>query len=55
MTGGGFGGCIVALVPPALVDDVKATVAAKYQAATGLKESIYVCQAKDGAGLVEVL
>ncbi|NVC51313.1 galactokinase [Vibrio diabolicus] len=55
MTGGGFGGCIVALVPPALVDDVKAAVEAKYQAATCLKESIYVCQAKNGAGLVEVL
>ena len=55
MTGGGFGGCIVALVPPLLVDDVKSTVEAKYEAATGLKESIYVCQAKEGAGLVEVL
>jgi len=55
MTGGGFGGCIVALMPPALVDEVKATVEEKYQAATGLKESIYVCQAKEGAGLVEVL
>lgn len=55
MTGGGFGGCIVALVPPALVNDVKAIVEAKYQAATGLKESIYVCQAKNGAGLVEIL
>ncbi|WP_318509940.1 galactokinase [Photobacterium leiognathi] len=52
MTGGGFGGCIVALVPPTLVVDVKATVEAKYQAATGLKESIYVCQAKDGAGKI---
>jgi len=55
MTGGGFGGCIVALMPPALVDEVKATVEEKYQAATGLKESIYVCQAKEGAGLVEFL
>lgn len=55
MTGGGFGGCVVALVPPALVDDIKIAVEAKYEAATGLKESIYVCQAKDGAGLVEVL
>jgi galactokinase len=53
MTGGGFGGCIVSLMPPALVDDVKAAVEAQYQAATGLKESIYVCQAKDGAGLVK--
>ncbi|WP_318435934.1 galactokinase [Photobacterium leiognathi] len=52
MTGGGFGGCIVALVPPTLVDDVKAAVEAKYQAATELKESIYVCQAKDGAGKI---
>ncbi|NRF24491.1 galactokinase [Vibrio coralliilyticus] len=55
MTGGGFGGCIVALVPPALVDEVKSAVEAKYKAVTGLKESIYVCQAKDGAGLVEAL
>ncbi len=55
MTGGGFGGCIVALMPPALVDDVKAVVEANYQAATGLKESIYVCQAKDGAGLLELV
>lgn len=55
MTGGGFGGCVVALAPPFLVDEIKAAVVAKYHAATGLKETIYVCQAKDGAGLVEVL
>ncbi len=55
MTGGGFGGCIVALVLPTVVDDVKAAVEEKYEAATGLKESIYVCQAKDGAGLIELL
>ncbi|NOI76579.1 galactokinase [Vibrio coralliilyticus] len=55
MTGGGFGGCIVALVPPALVDKVTEAVESQYHAATGLKESIYVCQAKNGAGLVEVL
>eukprot|EP00095_Tigriopus_kingsejongensis_P005149 snap_masked-scaffold46_size468662-processed-gene-0.1 protein:Tk05149 transcript:snap_masked-scaffold46_size468662-processed-gene-0.1-mRNA-1 annotation:"galactokinase" len=53
MTGGGFGGCIVALVPPALVEDVKAAVEAKYEAQTGLKESIYVCQVHDGAGLAD--
>lgn len=55
MTGGGFGGCIVAVMPPQLVEPVKAAVEAQYQAATGLKESIYVCQAKQGAGLVETL
>ncbi|AXN32525.1 galactokinase [Vibrio coralliilyticus] len=55
MTGGGFGGCIVALVPPTLVAKVTEAVEHQYQAVTGLKESIYVCQAKSGAGLVEVL
>ncbi|RBW64208.1 galactokinase [Vibrionales bacterium C3R12] len=54
MTGGGFGGCIVALVPPRFVGEIKATVEAKYEAMTGLNASIYVCQAKDGAGVVEV-
>ncbi|RJX69421.1 galactokinase [Vibrio sinensis] len=54
MTGGGFGGCIVALCPPELVAQIQTAVEAQYRAATGLKESIYVCQAKDGAGLVMV-
>jgi len=53
MTGGGFGGCIVSLVPPSLVDRVIKAVEEGYQAATGLKESIYICKAKDGAGLVK--
>ncbi|EGR2796787.1 galactokinase [Vibrio navarrensis] len=55
MTGGGFGGCVVALVPPALVEPVKAAVEEKYPQATGLNASIYVCQAKAGAGLMAVL
>ena len=53
MTGGGFGGCIVVLVPPSLVNEVKEAVEAKYETATGLKESIYVCKAKEGAGPVD--
>ncbi|MCW7549373.1 galactokinase [Photorhabdus sp. APURE] len=53
MTGGGFGGCVVALVPQTLVDVVKAAVEQHYFALTGLKETIYVCQASDGASLVE--
>ena len=52
MTGGGFGGCIVAIMPPALVADVTAAVSARYQAETGLKASIYVCRAMAGAGEV---
>lgn len=50
MTGGGFGGCVVALVPPLLVDPVKQAVEAQYQVKSGLKETIYVCKAMDGAG-----
>ena len=55
MTGGGFGGCVVALVPHDLVASVQAVVEANYEAQTGLKAAIYVCQAVDGAGLVERL
>lgn len=55
MTGGGFGGCLVALVPHDLVASVQAVVDANYEAQTGLKAAIYVCQAMDGAGLVERL
>ena len=50
MTGGGFGGCIVALMPHALVDGAKQLVAQHYQAKTGIKEDIYICKASTGAG-----
>lgn len=52
MTGGGFGGCIVALVPPALIAQIQIAIERQYQEATGLKESIYICQAQTGAGVV---
>ncbi|WNJ95122.1 galactokinase [Vibrio ruber] len=52
MTGGGFGGCIVALIPSRLVEPVTATVESRYEQETGLKESIYVCKATEGAGVV---
>ncbi|PID62906.1 MAG: galactokinase [Gammaproteobacteria bacterium] len=52
MTGGGFGGCVVALVPHHLVDDVKAAIAAQYQQKTGLKETVYLCTPSAGAGVV---
>ena len=51
MTGGGFGGCVVALMPFDLVDSVKAALAAEYQAKSGLKETVYICKASAGAGL----
>lgn len=48
MTGGGFGGCVVALVHPKQVEAVQQAVAEHYEAATGLKASIYVCHATSG-------
>lgn len=53
MTGGGFGGCVVALVTPDLVNKVVDSVKAQYEAKTGLKETIYVCSASQGAGYSE--
>ncbi|MDO5058446.1 MAG: galactokinase [Neisseria sp.] len=52
MTGGGFGGCIVALVPHELVEPVKQHIAANYQARTGLKEEVFVCTAHQGAAVL---
>ncbi len=53
MTGGGFGGCVVALLPHNLVDQTIAEIKTNYERTTGLKESIYLCKAKDGASLVK--
>lgn len=50
MTGGGFGGCIVALMPYDMVESAKELIAESYQAETGYKETIYICSASDGAG-----
>lgn len=49
MTGGGFGGCVVTLVPAALVAEVKALVTQHYRAKTGLVADIYDCTASEGA------
>jgi galactokinase len=51
MTGGGFGGCAVALVDDDDVSETIAAVAAGYRSATGREASIYRCVASDGAQL----
>ncbi|WP_019028868.1 galactokinase [Colwellia piezophila] len=49
MTGGGFGGCVVALVPNNLVTEVTDIVNRKYEQEFGLTASIYHCTASQGA------
>lgn len=49
MTGGGFGGCVVALVPTDSVDAVKEVVDKSYFDKTGYHADIYVCTATQGA------
>ena len=49
MTGGGFGGCVVALVKDEAVEDFKQNVAREYEAATGYKPDFYTASAGDGA------
>ncbi|MCB8980566.1 MAG: galactokinase [Ardenticatenaceae bacterium] len=52
MTGGGFGGCAVALVHEGVVDGFVTAVAQQYQQQTGLSPKIYVCQPSAGAAVV---
>jgi len=52
LTGAGFGGCIVALVPASKLDRIAAAVVAPYHAATGREATAFAARAVDGAGLV---
>ena len=53
MTGAGFGGCAVALADSGAAQALAGRVAACYREGTGRVPSVYVCEAIDGAGLVE--
>jgi galactokinase len=50
MTGGGFGGCAVALMPLEKVEAVRQAVANQYRAPSGEAATVYVCSASAGAG-----
>ena len=53
MTGGGFGGCAVALIRSEQTDTFASTVAARYQSATEIVPAVYVCEATDGASVIK--
>jgi len=48
MTGAGFGGCAIAIVQKASIDDFTARVAEEYTAHTGLTASFFTCTAGNG-------
>jgi galactokinase len=52
ITGGGFGGCVVALVTRGEATSVGDAVVQRYAAMTGLTATPYLVEAVDGAGLV---
>jgi galactokinase len=52
MTGGGFGGCAIALVDADQVERVQQTVAERYEMATRVRPDIWVCAAGAGVGSV---
>jgi len=53
MTGGGFGGCVVALTTQQGAERAIAQVAADYRSPQGLPGKAYLCQASAGARLLE--
>jgi len=52
MTGGGFGGCAVALVREDSVEAFANAVSAAYKSKSGLDAKIYICKASGGASVV---
>jgi galactokinase len=53
MTGGGFGGCTINFVDVEHATEFQRRVSAEYESAIGLRPDIYICEASQGAELVE--
>ncbi|MCC6625908.1 MAG: galactokinase [Chloroflexi bacterium] len=51
MTGGGFGGCMIALVAAEALERVEAAITREYPARTGLQPTLYRVTAVDGASV----
>jgi galactokinase len=54
MTGGGFGGCAIAMVEPGAVENLTERVGVEYQARHGRDCSAFVVEASDGAAPVSL-
>jgi galactokinase len=53
MTGGGFGGCCVALVKTSAVDAITKQIAAEYKAKTGIEATIFSSRPAAGATILK--
>ena len=53
MTGGGFGGCCVALVQADKVDAISQAIAAEYRKRTGIEPTIFVSRPGEGASILK--
>jgi galactokinase len=53
MTGGGFGGCAVALVQTEKAQDIATAVSQEYEEKTGLAPKIYVTSATNGTAVIQ--
>jgi len=54
MTGGGFGGCAIALVDVVAVDDASREVARRYEVEMRRRPDVWVCSAGEGAGAWQI-
>jgi galactokinase len=54
LTGGGFGGCVVALIDSGRQKEIEGAIAANYFAATGIRATSFVSRPADGAAVIEV-
>ena len=52
MTGGGFGGCAIALAKISAIDAFKKILSQRYHTVTGLQCEIYECKAEDGVRMI---
>src|SRR5258708_36143275 len=53
VTGGGFGGCTINFVDVEHATEFQQRVSEEYESAIGLRPDIYICEASQGAELVE--
>jgi len=53
MTGGGFGGCTINFVDVDQAAEFQRRVSDEYETTIGLRPDIYICEASQGAELVE--